>query len=75
MKLKKGIDIEQFMERVKQCDGDIHFCTEEGDILNVKSTLAQYIFMVVIRQEQLMLNGHLEFSNDADAEILRDFIE
>lgn len=44
MCLKKDVDIIQFLDAVKQCETDVFLETDEGDRLNLKSTLSQYVF-------------------------------
>ena len=44
MKLKENIDFIDFIKKIKTCKGDVYFCTLEGDRLNLKSVLSQYIF-------------------------------
>lgn len=44
MSLKPGINLQAFMRAVRQCSGDVLFETEEGDRLNLKSALSQFVF-------------------------------
>lgn len=48
MKLKKNINVQAFLETVKKCDGNVYFKTIEGDQLNLKSLLSQYILVSII---------------------------
>ena len=45
MKLKENADLPAFLSQVKKCGGDVFLETQEGDSLNLKSTLSQYIFV------------------------------
>lgn len=45
MKLKENADLPAFLRQVKKCGGDVFLETQEGDSLNLKSTLSQYIFV------------------------------
>ena len=37
------IDFQKFMEAVDLCKGNVYLVTDDGDRLNLKSTLCQYI--------------------------------
>lgn len=43
MKLKNIKDPEEFMKVIDSCKGTVEMVTEEGDRLNLKSKLCQYI--------------------------------
>ena len=43
MKIKNIEDVDRFLEVVLKCNGKIELVTQEGDILNLKSKLCQYI--------------------------------
>ena len=43
MHLKANINIVEFLEQVKKCDGEVLYETPEGDRIALKSTLSQYI--------------------------------
>lgn len=44
MKLKPQADLAAFLDAVGQCRSDVHFNTAEGDSLNLRSVLSQYVF-------------------------------
>ena len=41
--LKDGADIVQLIKKTKECAGEVILHTGEGDKLNLKSTLSQYV--------------------------------
>lgn len=43
MKVKNITNIEKFFEVIDKCKGKVELITSEGDILNLKSKLNQYI--------------------------------
>jgi len=43
MKIKNIEDVDRFLEVVLKCNGKIELVTQEGDTLNLKSKLCQYI--------------------------------
>lgn len=73
MKLKPNIKTPAFFEAVQACSGSVFFETEEGDNLNLKSTLAQYIFATVIAEKLQSLDGCITIQNPEDAARLHDF--
>ena len=48
MKVRNITDIEAFFKVVDQCKGKVELVTGEGDRLNLKSKLAQYVSMANI---------------------------
>ena len=45
MKIQNITNIEKFFEVVDSCDGKVELVTGEGDRLNLKSKLSQYVSM------------------------------
>ena len=43
MKIQNITDIEKFFEVVDSCEGKVELVTSEGDRLNLKSKLSQYV--------------------------------
>ncbi len=75
MKFAKNFDPVGFWKAVMQCRGEVRFCSMQGDILNLKSTLAQYVFSSVLGRKDLIDGGRIEFENEADRERLRPYME
>lgn len=75
MKIKNSIDITAFLENVKKCEGNVYFKTIEGDQLNLKSLLSQYIFVSIIDNAELMDNGVVDCSKEEDVAMLEEFLE
>lgn len=48
MKIQNITDVEKFFEIVDSCKGKVELVTGEGDRLNLKSKLAQYVSMANI---------------------------
>lgn len=48
MKVQNITDIEGFFKVVDECKGKVELVTGEGDILNLKSKLSQYVSMANI---------------------------
>lgn len=75
MKLKKDADITKFLLAIKSCHGDVFYESSEGDILNLASTLSQYVFCSVASQPQFLENGVIRCNDPADHAILADYLE
>lgn len=75
MKIKKNINVETFLEDVRKCEGNVYFKTLEGDMLNLKSLLSQYILMSIIDNDELMGNGVIDCSMEADVAVLGQYLE
>lgn len=48
MKVQNITDIEKFFEVIDSCNGKVELVTGEGDRLNLKSKLAQYVSLANI---------------------------
>ena len=75
MKIRKNINVAGFLDSVRKCEGNVYFKTIEGDQLNLKSLLSQYILVSIIGNEELMENGVVECSKELDAALLEQFLE
>ncbi len=75
LKLKKDADITNFLLSVKSCDGDVFYESTEGDILNLASTLSQYVFCSVASQPRFLENGVIRCDHPEDVRILEAYLE
>lgn len=75
MKIKKNIDITAFLKTVKNCEGSVYFKTIEGDQLNLKSLLSQYILVSIAGNEELMDNGVVDCSQEKDFALLAQYLQ
>ena len=48
MKLKNITDVEEFFEVIDQCKGTVELVSPEGDRINLKSKLSQYLSLAAI---------------------------
>lgn len=74
MNLKKDADMISFLTAVKRCRGDVLFETEDGDSLNLKSLLSEYLFSMVASNQNYILSGRVVCRLEEDYELLRDFV-
>jgi hypothetical protein len=73
-KLKKDTDLAKFLIAVKACKNDVFFDSNEGDILNLASTLSQYVFCSMAGKENILKNGTVRCINEDDYSLLADFL-
>ncbi len=74
MKLKDQISIPVFLQAIQECEADVLFVTLEGDRLNLKSTLSQFVFTAVIAGSLKQLEGNIELQQSSDVVFLNEFI-
>ncbi len=74
MHLKENCCLENFLIRVKECQSKVTFETPEGDVLAIKSTLSQYIFVSLQFQPALLNSGIIRCEDIKDYELLKDFL-
>lgn len=74
MKIKNITEPRKFFEAVASCSGSVELLTSEGDRLNLKSTLCQYIALTQMFEDEKMLGLELKLSDESDAEKLIAFL-
>ena len=52
MRLRSEADVQQFLDAVNQCGGDVYLKSPEGDIFNLKSSMSRYIAIGRLIEEQ-----------------------
>lgn len=75
MKLKKNIDLNQFWEVARKCEGDVFLQTTEGDILNLKSLLSQYTVMSIMGHNHVLENAQVVCVQEENYQKLAEFLE
>lgn len=73
MKLNPNVNIPAFLQTVQSCKGEVCFVTEEGDILNLKSVLSQFVFAAVIAGKLQRIEGVITVQDSQDEVVLRDY--
>lgn len=73
MPIKDNVDLVQLISEIKKCHGEVYLETDEGDRLNLKSTLSQYIF-VSLGASTFVPTGRIVCSDDFDYQRLQDFL-
>lgn len=75
MTLKQNIDYAAFLKAVEQCSGDIFFHTQEGDRLNLKSMLSQFVFTAFLTGNLENLSGQIYCEIETDKKKLSDYLD
>lgn len=73
MRLNQNVNIPAFLQAVQACKGEVCFVTQEGDILNLKSVLSQFVFTAVIAGKLQSFDGFITVQDPQDEIRLRDY--
>ena len=57
MRLRSEADVQEFLDAVSQCGGDVYLKSPEGDIFNLKSSMSRYIAIGRLSEEQIRTAG------------------
>ena len=74
MKLKENIDYSKLLKAIPLCSGNVTLTTKDGDCLNLKSTLSQFVFAAAVNGKVQFQNAFLQVENKNDMAILQPFI-
>lgn len=74
MHIKNIAEPARFFSAVSQCKGRVELLTSEGDRLNLKSALCQYIALTQMFQDKKIGNVELVLSDPSDYACLEEFI-
>lgn len=74
MKIKNINNPKRFFEVLNQCKGRVELITSEGDRLNLKSTLCQYIALTQMFKDARIDDVELIVSEPDDFAMLLEFL-
>ena len=74
MKLKPQIDIQEFLQAVQNCRGGVWFHTENGDQLDLRSTLSQLLFASIVAKSPLGPVGEIRVKKREDLSLLGQYL-
>lgn len=74
MKIKHIADTGKFLEIIDSCSGKVELYTGEGDCLNLKSKLSQYVSLAGILADREMKDLELVAYEEADKKRLEVFL-
>lgn len=73
MELNKISDYSAFWKAIQACESDVIFITSDGDRLNLKSTICQFILTVYLSGGKHSFHGTIICKSEKDAQLLKDF--
>lgn len=74
MLLKNNIDYVAFLHKIRDCSGEVHFESREGDNLNLKSVLSQYIFVFAVHNSDIVRGGTVTCTDSSDYKLLEHYL-
>lgn len=74
MRIKNITEPRKFFEAVALCSGSVELLTSEGDRLNMKSTLCQYIALTQMFEDERVVGLELKLSDESDLDKLCAFL-
>ena len=75
MRLVNFTDVDDFFKAVDSCSGLVELVTEEGDRLNLKSRLSQYVLANLFSGSMERPKMELMTSEPGDMERMKEFVE
>jgi len=75
MKIKNIDNVEGFFEAINRCKGTAELVTSEGDRINLKSKLSQYVSLVHVFSDTTIEEVEIIAYNHDDLHIIIDFLE
>jgi len=74
MKIKPNANLQNFLKDVHCCRGSVFYRTEEGDKINLKSQLSQYLMVMAFHDEELSIDGSIVCTNEGDRKHLAGYL-
>lgn len=74
MKIKNITDVSKFFEVIEKCKGTVELVTNEGDRLNLKSKLSQYIALANVFSEAKISDIEIVTHEPEDVHLLLDYL-
>lgn len=75
MILKDKDSLVDFFHAVQECQGQVLYFSEEGDQLNLKSSLCQFLFLSALLHNPMLLNGRIACEREEDMLRLQPFLK
>ncbi|MBY0217809.1 hypothetical protein [Paenibacillus illinoisensis] len=75
MRLKADVKLTDLIHRAKLCKEDVYYQTEEGDVLNLKSFLTQYLLQSIAYSDaSLLAGGQIVCMNEEENTHFSEFV-
>lgn len=71
MRLKKDVNLVEFLKQIKTCKSDVYLETEDEDKLNLKSALSGYVLIVLAKQPDVLENSRVICSEEDREKLMR----
>lgn len=74
-RLRADANLSEFLQQAGRCAGEITFCTEEGDCIDLKSLLSAYVFSALAGRPDMLSRGTVCCAREEDFVRLAAFLE
>lgn len=74
IKITNITDVDSFFKTVDQCKGEIELITSEGDKLNLRSKLCQYVSLTKIFSDAKIDEITIAVADSSDVELLLKYL-
>lgn len=74
MKVKNITDVNRFFEVIGQCKGTVELVTKEGDRINLKSKLCQYVAITQMFTDAKISDIEIVVHEPEDTHLLMEFL-
>ena len=75
MRLKEGIDVNDFLDAAEKCTGQVFFHTTDGSILNLRSMLSHYVLVSILCNKSVLEDSQVVCTQDDDYQLLQNYLE
>ena len=75
MRLKEGIDVNDFVAAAEKCTGQVFFHTTDGSILNLRSMLSHYVLVSILCNKSVLEDSQVVCTQDDDYQLLQNYLE
>ena len=75
MKVSKAMNEGEFLNIIEKCSGKVELLTGEGDRLNLKSKLSQYVFLAGILRNDEIKDLEIVAYEKEDIELIDSFLK
>lgn len=75
MKVSKNMNEGEFLNIIEKCSGKVELLTGEGDRLNLKSKLSQYVFLAGILKNDEIKDLEIVAYEKEDIELIASFLQ
>ena len=74
MKIKNITHPQKFFRTVRKCAGTVELSTPQGDRLNLKSTLCQYLALTQMFQDESITDIQILLSEPDDFGLIKEYL-